>query len=233
MKAIATSAVTAATLWGCLLWAPAPAGEVPSGDGLVSFWDFDDSLQDTAGRAADHLAARGGRARFVSAAEVPGTVAGAVVLGVKPDDAGLLAAKISPDIQLGPNYTIEAWIRPTQVGGWNRLVLQWGGPPQYAYHVGIHDGRASLCHNQANGEYFFAEGGHIVADRWYHLAAVAQRNDANTTSARCGATECSPNRSTRPRTRSTSTRPTGPTGVRSGIDRLSPGNDEARMTNDE
>ncbi|MFH1266658.1 MAG: LamG-like jellyroll fold domain-containing protein, partial [Planctomycetota bacterium] len=88
-------------------------------------------------------------------------------------------ASISDDTRLGPSYTIEAWILPTQLAGWNRLVLNWGAAPEYAYHVGIHNGLASLYHGHADGQYVFAEGGSVQPDRWQHLAAVAKRNDAD------------------------------------------------------
>jgi len=167
----------AVVLWG---WMCVPAVcEVPNGDGLVAHWSFDGSLGDTAGSDRDDLVARDGRreemsARFVAADQLPGVSGAAVALGAEPGDAAYLTGAASGDVQLGPNYTIEAWIHPTQVGGWNRLVLRWGGPPNYVYHLAIHNGQASLYHNQANGEYLFAEGGRVVEDRWYHLAAVAR-----------------------------------------------------------
>jgi len=161
-------------------------GEPPNGEGLVARWSFDGSLDDAAGNAHDDLIALNGKgeeisARFVSADQLPGVSGAAVALGAESGDAVYLTGAVSEDVQLGPNYTIEAWIHPTQVGGWNRLVLRWGGPPRYAYHLAIHNGQASLYHNQANGEYLFAEGGRVLEDRWYHLAAVSRRDDQDPT----------------------------------------------------
>ncbi len=148
----------------------------PSGDGLVCFWGFDRSLEDTAGAAKDTLAPVAGAARFVSADTIPGTVDGAIALGVEPGDAKYLAAGVSPDVQLGPNYTIEAWIHPTQIGGWNRLVLHWGNGV-YAYHLAVNNGTLSLCHGQADGKYLFCEGGAVTTDQLQHVAGVARRNE--------------------------------------------------------
>nr|MBC8873931.1 LamG domain-containing protein [Planctomycetota bacterium] len=147
-------------------------------DAPVCHWDFDGTLKDQAGRSTDSLAARDGTARFVDASELPGVSGKAVALGVQAGDAQFLIAPVSDDIHLSASYTIEAWIQSTQLGTWNRLVLEWAGPPNYAYHVAVHQGLASLYHNQANGEYLFAEGGRVVVGRWHHLAAVARRNDS-------------------------------------------------------
>jgi hypothetical protein len=87
-------------------------------------------------------------------------------------------APASDDTRRRADYTIEAWIQPTQIGTWNRLVLRWGPAPHYAYHLAIHQGAASLYHNQAGGAYLFAEGGSLEVGRWHHVAAVARRNPA-------------------------------------------------------
>jgi len=155
----------------------------PDSDKPVSHWTFHDTLDDQAGQSRDTLAPTAGRARFLSAAQLPGTIDGAVALGVEPQDAPYLAAKIAPDVKLGPSYTIEAWIHPTEIGGWNRLVLHWGGGPVYAYHLAIHNGVLSLCHGQADGRYIFCEGGPVVRHRLQHVVGVAQRNPADPTNS--------------------------------------------------
>jgi len=162
-------------LWGGVSW----AGQPPTGEGLVGFWAFDGSIADGAGEA-DDLKAQGGRGtlRFVGASQVPGTVGKALALGVRAGDVGYLAAPLSADVKLGLPYTIEAWVHPTQLSAWSRLVLNWGTAPHYAYHLAIHNGAASLYHGQANGTYVCAEGGRVGAGRWHHIAGVARRNAA-------------------------------------------------------
>ncbi len=151
-------------------------------EGLVAAWGFDGSLATSVGSDEIQLTARTGRGRvsdlrFVDAAEVPGTVDGALALGVEDGDAEYLAAPHASWMQLGPSYSIEAWIHPTQLGTWNRLVLHWGAGPVYAYHLAIHDGKLSLCHGQADGKYVFCEGGRVAADQLQHVAAVARHNE--------------------------------------------------------
>ena len=146
--------------------------------GLVCYWDFDGTLEDRAGSVPDTLTPHAGHPRFVDAAEVPGTTGKALALGVRPGDVQYLVAAASEDVQLGPSYTLETWIQPIAISGWNRLVLRWGGLPAYAYHLAIHQGLASLCHNQASGEYLFAEGGRLAVGQWYHVVGVAQQDAA-------------------------------------------------------
>ncbi|NQT85521.1 hypothetical protein HQ560_02075, partial [bacterium] len=125
-------------------------------------WPFDGALPE--GTMAH------GAARFVSETDAPGAVGKALALGVQTGDASHLTLPAPP---LGPTYTIEAWILPTQLGQWNRLVLRWGGAGKYAYHLALHNGQASLCHGQSDGKYLFAEGGRVKVGQWHHLVGVA------------------------------------------------------------
>jgi len=155
------------------VWAEEPS----TADRPVCFWDFDGTLDDRAGKTADALAAREGQTRFVDASQLPGVIGKAVALGVQTGDAEYLVASLSKEVAPGPNYTIEAWVYPTELSAWNRLALRWAAAPNYAYHLALHQGVVSLCHNQSDGQYVFAEGGRVAAKRWHHLAAVARRND--------------------------------------------------------
>jgi len=150
----------------------------------VSSWTFDGALTDAEGQAKDHLTVSGKKTspRFVSPAELPGVKGKAIALGVKAHDALYLTAPASADVKLGPSYTIEAWIHPTQILAWNRLVLNWGRA--HAYHFAIHNGVLSLYHGQADGKYLFAEGGPIHPGRWYHAVGVARRNEKNPTDSK-------------------------------------------------
>jgi hypothetical protein len=121
-------------------------------------WTFDNQ--------ADGLTLVGGPLRFVDAAHVPGTDGKALAL-----DGGVHLAGPAPN--LGASYTIEAWIHPTQLSAWNRIVLNWGADQQYAYHLALHEGRASLLHGQAGGNYIACEGGSVQPDRWQQIVGVA------------------------------------------------------------
>lgn len=165
-----------------------PLAEPPAGDPSpalrdpVGLWTFDGALGDRGGAVRDDLLARDDRGapyagpsapRFVGADDVPGVVGKAVALGVAPGDAEYLTADLSADLAVGPEYTIAAWIHPTELSGWNRLALVWGAAPWYAYHLAVHDGLASLYHGQAGGRLVSAEGGRVRPHRWHLIVGVA------------------------------------------------------------
>jgi hypothetical protein len=173
--------------WSAALLPLLAATVSPTEKGLVGFWQFDGSLADRAGeasRARGHFTAFGAadkleQSRFVDQAVAPGVNGKAIALGVEAGDAAYLTAPLSAGTKLGANYTIEAWIFPTQLTEWNRIVLNWGAKEQYAYHFALHHGQVSLCHNQAGGKWVFCEGGSVQPGRWQHVAAVAERHDGN------------------------------------------------------
>ena len=151
--------------------------------GPVSSWDFNGALSDTCGKSKDKLAPRGGKARFVSVADLPGVDGKAVAIGVVRRDAKHLTLPISTDMKLGASYTIESWIHPTEMSSqWQRLVLNWGNGK--TYHFAIHNGKVSLYHAQANGAERIAEGGRVRPNRWNHVVGLARRNDAKPITSR-------------------------------------------------
>jgi len=173
--------VTLSLVVVCITACRAPAAEPPRGP--VCAWGFEGSLRDTTGTGRDMLSAwnpSGGTVlpRFVTAKEVPGANGRAVALGVKPDDPAFLSGCTSADVRLGPSYTVALWLHPTKLDVWARLVLCWGPGNEHGYHLAVHNGMASLYHGQADGKEAICEGGRVQTARWHHIAAVAERNDA-------------------------------------------------------
>ena len=176
-----TNPVMAVTIMATalLIAAEIVASESSVAEGPVACWNFNGTAKDRGGDVKDDLDPQGGEARFVDADEIPGTLGGAVALGVLSGDAKYLTTRCLPGVQLGPSYTIEAWIHPTQVGRWNRLVLQWGTGPIYAYHFALNNGVVSLCHGQSDGRYIRCDGGAVTTNQLQHIVGVAQRNEEN------------------------------------------------------
>ncbi len=153
---------------GCLAMAAQFAGVAYSAEqptAPTASWAFDGS--------ADGLEPVEGKLRFADADTLPGTEGKALALGVAEGDADYLAAPLSEATRLGANYTIEAWIYPTRISQWNRIVLNWGPPGQYGYHLALKNGQASLVHGQADGAYIACEGGFVQLDRWQQIVGVA------------------------------------------------------------
>lgn len=142
----------------------------------VSSWDFNGSLNDAAGQNRDNLSAVQGAVRYVTAKELPGVNGKAVAIGVASGDAQSLRTPASADVKLGANYSIEAWVLPTDISQeWQRFVLNWG--QHHGYHFAIHHGKVSLYHAQADAKESFAEGGKVRVNRWNHIVGIARRND--------------------------------------------------------
>jgi hydrazine synthase alpha subunit-like protein/concanavalin A-like lectin/glucanase superfamily protein len=146
-------------------------------EGPVARWDLatghpNEPFVDRTGKHSDKLQSIGG---------TPSE--GVLCLGIHETDPAYLVAPVSSDLQLGPSYTIEAWILPTDVNGWKRLVLHWGSGTDWAYHLAIHYGRASLAHGQTNGTHLLCEGGQIAAGRTAHLVGVARSGEQDPTAS--------------------------------------------------
>lgn len=159
---------------------PPPPVAPPPTTGLVSYWTFDGTANDVAqdyaanvGVTNDNLTARGGAANYE-----PGRIGQALRVGVNPGDTTDLAAPLSADVQLPATYTIETWVKPTELSdSWQRLVLNWGAP-DFAYHFAIRNNSGfvngvSLFHGESDGGQPNANGGTVVLNEWQHLAGVA------------------------------------------------------------
>lgn len=173
------AAVTPTYLQNRAALIPPPGTDAPPTTGLVSYWDFDGSVNDVAGAfaanigtAADDLTPRGGAANFE-----PGQIGQALRIGVAPGDTTDLFAALSADVNLPATYTVEGWVKPTELSdSWQRLVLNWGG--EQAYHFAIRNNSGlnnavSLFHAQSDGAQPNANGGTVVLNEWQHIAGVA------------------------------------------------------------
>ncbi|MBI5834211.1 MAG: hypothetical protein HZB16_18100 [Armatimonadetes bacterium] len=151
-------------------WVGASALAQAGAEPPLAAWTFDGTTQ---GLEPLGLDTRAVEPRFAEAGTLPGRQGRPLALGVKPGDAEYL---VGPAPRLGANYTIEAWIRPTELTTWNRLVLNWGDQGRFAYHLALHDGQVSLAHGLAGGRYVLCEGGDVAADQWQQVVGVAARN---------------------------------------------------------
>ncbi len=158
--------------------------EPPPNSGLVTYFTFDNTIEDVAsdfaqnvGIVEDDLTPRDGSVNYE-----PGRVGDALRIGVDAGDLTDLRAAVSADVNLPATYTIEGWVKPSDLEGpWQRLVLNWG--PEQSYHFAIRDiggdDTVSLFHNQADLAQPNATGGNVVVDEWQHIAGVADGSNLN------------------------------------------------------
>lgn len=148
--------------------------------GLVSYYTFDGHTNDVAntrpqnvGVAIDNLTPRNGVATYAT-----GIVGQALSMAVSPGDLTDLTAPLSPDVNLPATYTIETWVKPTELtDSWQRLTLNWGGS-DFAYHFAIRNNgglinAVSLFHGESDLGQPNANGGVVVLNEWQHLVGVA------------------------------------------------------------
>jgi hypothetical protein len=138
----------------------------------VASWTFDGTAPGLEAQAAGKIVAP----RFADAKTLPGVQGQAVAIGVQAGDPEFLTGTAPV---LGANYTLEAWVWPTQVNGWGRVALNWGTNGRFAYHLALHDGRVNLCHGLSTGKEMVCEGGQASTERWQQIVAVADRNAAD------------------------------------------------------
>jgi hypothetical protein len=138
----------------------------------VASWTFDGAAPGLEAQAGGKIVAP----RFADGAALPGVQGQAVAIGVQAGDPEYLTGTAPA---LGANYTLEAWVWPTQVTGWGRVALNWGTNGRFAYHLALHDGRVNLCHGLSTGKEMVCEGGQVSAECWQQIVAVADRNAAD------------------------------------------------------
>ena len=127
-------------------------GDSPDSD-LVAYFPFDNHLEDRAGDfpsnsgAADNdLSAVGGS----STTFAPGMVGQAVSINTSAADRDRFTTPQQSDLDLGGQFTIEAWIYPTELTGFGRLVMEWDGSGRNSIFFALRNGsQLSVFHVDA------------------------------------------------------------------------------------
>lgn len=133
----------------------APGGGLSPPQGLVAYYPFDDSAQDTAGLFTQNSGATANDLSLASGTAprwVPGRVGQALALNAQANDVTRLTAPAQADLDLGGQFTLEAWIYPTQLNAWNRLLLEWDGSGKNSVFFSLRNGsQLSVFHVDAKG----------------------------------------------------------------------------------
>ena len=76
----------------------------------------------------------------------------AVALNIDDADADRLSSPIESDLDLGGQFTIEAWIYPTELSGWGRLAMEWDGSGKNSLFFALRNGsQLSVFHVDQSG----------------------------------------------------------------------------------
>ena len=143
--------------------------------GLVSYYDFEGDTQDKAseydnnsGTLENDLTPVGNAPGYVNDSDRQ-----AIALNAAAGDTHHLEAPSSAEVDLGAVYTFEAWIKPTNLDTWSRMILNWAAP--MAYHFALENGsQLSLIHTEQGApEFLRAIGGTVALNQWQHVAGVA------------------------------------------------------------
>jgi len=143
---------------------PAPAGTAPPA-GIVAAYNFDEASGDTVNDSSglgNNGTATGGPLR------VAGHTGGSLSFdGV--DDVVTVPGTAS--LALANGMTIEAWVKPTELGGLWRTVALKEQSGDLCYALYAHDGAGAAGHVFVGSEWR-ARGGALTLNAWTHLAAT-------------------------------------------------------------
>ncbi|MEX0641990.1 MAG: lamin tail domain-containing protein, partial [Pirellulales bacterium] len=131
----------------------APKGGDSPDTGLVAYFPFDNDLEDRAsdfpsnsGAADNDLAAVGG----TSTTFVAGQVGQAISVNTSTADRDRFTTPLQSDLDLGGQFTVEAWIYPTELTGFGRLVMEWDGSGRNSIFFALRNGsQLSVFHVDA------------------------------------------------------------------------------------
>ncbi len=137
--------------------------------GLVSYYGFEGNGNDT---AADYGINSG---TSTDNANVYGTMSytSGQVGQAANFSGGRFYVNNSADINLKipDTFTMEAWINPSHVSGWQRLVLQQNNTQWWSYHFALEGSQLQLGVGTTTG-HIGVSGGTVVANQWQHVAAT-------------------------------------------------------------
>lgn len=163
--------------FAALFLAPALLASATRAD-VVTKYAFDDNLLDTApsGVNADTLTARivGGAG---AESYEPGIIGNAVRVDQATGTAFMLRAPSSADLNLAPNWTLEAFIKPDiqNVGEWDRLWTKWGeGSDNWHWALRSANDGLDLFVNGANRVSSLSglPANSVPLEKWSHVALV-------------------------------------------------------------
>jgi concanavalin A-like lectin/glucanase superfamily protein len=75
--------------------------------------------------------------------------------------------------------TVEAWVYPTDLGGWKLICCNWGGAEVGAYHLGCENGVPKMHITTGNGTAFAGAAASLELEQWQHIAGTYDKDSGD------------------------------------------------------
>jgi beta-lactam-binding protein with PASTA domain len=155
---------------------PPPPPPPPSSDGLVLSLGFDEASGTTA--IDSSTSARNGT--ITGAVRVPGRVGSALSFNGTSDWVTVVDGAAGTPLDLTTGMTIEAWVNPTALSGWNTVVMKERGTNALSYALYANDGAPQPGGVAAPAGYVRASGfdqavqgtSALPLNTWTHVATT-------------------------------------------------------------
>jgi hypothetical protein len=93
------------------------------------------------------------------------------------DGATQLAIPNAVDVVQPDLITVEAWVYPTDLGGWKLIAAHWGGAIVGRFHLGVEAGVPKFHVNAGGAVSFAPASGPLELEVWTHVAGTADGSD--------------------------------------------------------
>ncbi len=88
------------------------------------------------------------------------------------DGATQLAIPNAVDVVQPDLITVEAWVYPTDLGGWKLIAAHWGGAIVGRFHLGVENAIPKFHVNAGGAVANAAASGALELDEWTHVAGT-------------------------------------------------------------
>jgi hypothetical protein len=154
---------------------PPPPTPTPT-DGLVLSLHFDEA----SGNTAIDSSTSGRNGTITGAVRVPGKVGRALSFNGAGDMVTVVDGATGTPLDLSAAMTIEAWVNPAALGGWNTVLLKDRGTNALSYALYANDGAPEPGGVAAPAGYVRAQGldqtiqgvGALALTTWTHVATT-------------------------------------------------------------
>src|SRR3989441_3932697 len=158
---------------------PPPPPPPPATDGLVLSLGFNE----VSGTTAIDSSTRARNGTITGAVRVPGKVGSALSFNGVNDWVTVIDGATGTPLDLTSGMSIEAWVNPAALGGWNTVVLKESGVNALSYGLYANDGAPQPGGVAAPAGYVRAQGldnaiqgaSALSLNTWTHVATTYDR----------------------------------------------------------